>query len=312
MTETDDSNEHWVNNFLLNLDQQRNYSHSTPDAYRRDLNRFVAWLDSGACVATAQDVSRYIAQMKRQGLANSSIQRNLSAIRSFYGFLLKQGAVEANPAAVSRGPKHKRRLPKVLDTDQAAQLLNFASSSPQALRDKALLELFYGSGLRLSEVARLRRTDLDLDQGVVKVVGKGYKERLVPLGRLCVTAIGQWILTLSADHTDWLFPGRRGNSISPRTVQNRLKSVATQQLGDDSLHPHMLRHTYATHMLESSGDLRGIQELLGHSDIATTQIYTHLDFQHLAQVYDKAHPRALAAKSKDAQTQSGTRNTETP
>ena len=202
MTETDDSNEHWVNNFLLNLDQQRNYSHRTLDAYRRDLNRFVAWLDSGACVATAQDVSRYIAQMKREGLANSSIQRNLSAIRSFYGFLLKQGAVEANPAAVSRGPKHKRRLPKVLDTDQAAQLLNFASSSPQALRDKALLELFYGSGLRLGEVAGLRRTDIDLDQGVVKVVGKGRKERLVPLGRLCIEAIGQWVLTLSADHTD--------------------------------------------------------------------------------------------------------------
>jgi integrase/recombinase XerC len=147
---------------------------------------------------------------------------------------------------------------------------------------------------------------------VVKVVGKGSKERLVPLGRLCVTAIGQWIRTLSADHSGWLFPGRHGNSISPRTVQNRLKSVAAQQLGDDSLHPHMLRHTYATHMLESSGDLRGIQELLGHSDIATTQIYTHLDFQHLAQVYDKAHPRALAANSKDAETQSGTSNTEMP
>ena len=316
MIESDDSSEHLVTAYLLNLDQQRNYSNRTLDAYRRDLNRFVTWLDCGASAATAQDVSRYIAQMKRQGLANSSIQRNLSAIRSFYGFLLKQGVVEGNPAAVSRGPKHKRRLPKVLDADQAAQLLNFGDGSSQVLRDKALLELFYGSGLRLSEVAGLRRTDLDLDldrdQGVVKVMGKGRKERLVPLGRLCVAAIGQWIQTLSADHTGWLFPGRNGNSISPRTVQNRLKSIAAQQLGDDSLHPHMLRHTYATHLLESSGDLRGIQELLGHSDIATTQIYTHLDFQHLAQVYDKAHPRALAANSKDAEPQSGTSSTDTP
>lgn len=312
MTETADSNEHWVTAFLLNLDQQRNYSDRTLDAYRRDLTRFIAWLDSQACTATAQDVSRYIAQMKRQDLANSSIQRNLSAIRSFYSFLLKQGAVEANPAAVSRGPKHKRRLPKVLDTDQAAQLLNFDVGSPQALRDKALLELFYGSGLRLSEVAGLRRSDLDLGQGVVKVVGKGSKERVVPLGRLCVDAVEQWLRTLSADHTDWLFPGRNGHHISPRTVQNRLKSVAAQQLGDDSLHPHMLRHTYATHMLESSGDLRGIQELLGHSDIATTQIYTHLDFQHLAQVYDKAHPRALAANSTDAEKELGVSDTETP
>ena len=158
----------------------------------------------------------------------------------------------------------------------------------------------------------MRRSDLDLNQGMVKVLGKGSKERVVPLGRLCVEAIDQWIKTLSADRTDWLFPGRHGNSISPRTVQNRLKSVAAQQLGDDSLHPHMLRHTYATHMLESSGDLRGIQELLGHSDIATTQIYTHLDFQHLARVYDKAHPRALAGNGKDIDRESGVSNTETP
>ena len=156
MTEAADSNTHWITAYLLHLDQQRNYSDRTLNAYRRDLNRFVAWLDSEACAATAQDVSRYVAQMKRQGLAHSSIQRNLSAIRSFYGFLFKQGAVGANPAAASRGPKHKRRLPKVLDTDQATQLLNFDAGSPQTLRDKALLELFYGSGLRLSEVAGLR------------------------------------------------------------------------------------------------------------------------------------------------------------
>ena len=205
-----------------------------------------------------------------------------------------------NPAAVKAGPRIKRRLPKVLDTDQAAQLLSVSADDPQSLRDKVLLELFYGSGLRLSELANLRLKNLDLTQGIVQVLGKGSKERSVPLGRLCITALRQWIKTLGSDRSDWLFPGRDGNSISPRTIQNRLKRVAAVQLGDDSLHPHMLRHTYATHMLESSGDLRGIQELLGHSDIATTQIYTHLDFQHLARVYDNAHPRAHKDDNKGA------------
>ena len=155
-----------------------------------------------------------------------------------------------------------------------------------------LLELFYGSGLRLSELANLKLTDLDMAQGVVRVLGKGGKERRVPLGRQCVSALSQWTRKLEPQSNGWLFPGRNGKNISTRTIQNRLKKIAAVQLGDNSLHPHMLRHTYATHLLESSGDLRGIQELLGHSDIATTQIYTHLDFQHLARVYDRAHPRA--------------------
>jgi integrase/recombinase XerC len=281
--------------FLSKLAQQRDYSDLTISAYKREVTRFISWLDTSADQATAQVVSVYIGHLKSIGLANNSIQRNLSAIRSFYRFLQNQGITSINPAAASRGPKHKRRLPKVLDTDQASQLLNFEDLSPQTLRDKALLELFYGSGLRLSEVAKLTNADLDLEQGVVRVIGKGGKTRDVPMGRLCVEVLQRWRKVNVGDH--WLFPGRGGNSISPRTVQNRLKRVATQQLGDSSLHPHMLRHSYATHMLESSGDLRGIQELLGHSDIATTQIYTHLNFQHLAQVYDKAHPRAQNKKS---------------
>ena len=180
----------------------------------------------------------------------------------------------------------------MLDTDQAAQLLNLTGNDRQSLRDKVLLELFYGSGLRLSELANLKLTDLDMAQGMVQVLGKGGKQRRVPLGRQCLSALSQWTRTLESQGNGWLFPGRNGKNISPRTIQNRLKKIATAQLGDNSLHPHMLRHTYATHLLESSGDLRGIQELLGHRDIATTQIYTHLNFQHLAQVYDSAHPRA--------------------
>ena len=282
----------WMERFLFTLAQQRNYSDRTVAAYGRDVERFIEFFGNDPADANAQDILRFTAHLNRHGLGNSSISRCLSAVRSFYNFLLAQGRVPANPAAATVGPRAKRRLPKVLDTDQAAQLLNVTANDRQSLRDKVLLELFYGSGLRLSELANLKLTDLDTAQGMVKVLGKGGKERRVPLGRRCISALSQWTQTLEPQRNEWLFPGRNGKSISPRTIQNRLKKIAAVQLGDDSLHPHMLRHTYATHLLESSGDLRGIQELLGHSDIATTQIYTHLDFQHLARVYDSAHPRA--------------------
>ena len=282
----------WMERFLCTLAQQRNYSDRTVTAYGRDVERFIEFFGNDPADANAQDILRFTAHLKRHGLGNSSISRCLSAVRSFYNFLLAQGRVSANPAAATVGPRAKRRLPKVLDTDQAAQLLNVTANDRQSLRDKVLLELFYGSGLRLSELANLKLTDLDTAQGMVKVLGKGGKERRVPLGRQCISALSQWTQTLEPQRNERLFPGRNGKSISPRTIQNRLKKIAAVQLGDDSLHPHMLRHTYATHLLESSGDLRGIQELLGHSDIATTQIYTHLDFQHLARVYDSAHPRA--------------------
>jgi integrase/recombinase XerC len=292
MKQPNDSGQPWLERFLLTLRQQRNYSPRTLVAYRHDVERFISFFGDDPASANTQDISRFTVHLKQQGLGNSSISRCLSAVRSFYNFLLTHGQVTTNPAAVSTGPKIKRRLPKVLDTDQAAQLLNVSADDSQSLRDKVLLELFYGSGLRLSELANLKLTDLDLAQGIVQVLGKGSKERRIPLGRLCIAALRQWMQSLGADNNGWLFPGRSGKSISTRTIQNRLKKIASVQLGDDSLHPHMLRHTYATHMLESSGDLRGIQELLGHSDISTTQIYTHLDFQHLARVYDNAHPRA--------------------
>ena len=192
------------------------------------------------------------------------------------------------------------RLPKVLDTDQAARLLDFQPQNAKEKRDKAIIELLYGSGLRLMEVVGLSIKDLDLAAGFVTVLGKGNKVRQVPLGRLCIKALDEWLAEHPSIATDApLFPSKNGQPISPRTIQKRLKDIAVIQLGDNSLHPHMLRHSYATHMLESSGDLRGIQELLGHNDISTTQIYTHLDFQHLANVYDKAHPRAKSRPDKD-------------
>lgn len=292
MSPQNDSGRQWKERFLLTLLQQRNYSERTLKAYGRDVERFIEFFGRNPAYANAQDILRFTAHLKRHGLGNSSISRYLSSIRSFYNFLLAQGRVKANPAAAAVGPRAKRRLPKVLDTDQAAQLLNLTGNDRQSLRDKVLLELFYGSGLRLSELANLKLNDLDTVRGIVQVLGKGRKERRVPLGRQCISALRQWTQILESRGNEWLFPGRNGKNISPRTIQNRLKKIATAQLGDNSLHPHMLRHTYATHLLESSGDLRGIQELLGHRDIATTQIYTHLNFQHLAQVYDSAHPRA--------------------
>jgi integrase/recombinase XerC len=194
----------------------------------------------------------------------------------------------------------KRRLPKVLDTDQAARLLDFQPTNAKEKRDKAIIELLYGSGLRLMEVVGLSIQDIELQSGFVTVLGKGNKTRQVPLGRLCITALKDWLLEHPAPTANTaLFPSKNGGPISPRTIQKRLKDIAVIQLGDNSLHPHMLRHSYATHMLESSGDLRGIQELLGHNDISTTQIYTHLDFQHLANVYDQAHPRAKTKRDAD-------------
>ena len=228
------------------------------------------------------------------------MQRALSAIRSFYAFLLQRRMVKLNPAAIARAPKAKRKLPRVLDTDQAAKLFDAEITTPLQVRDRAILELLYGAGLRLSELVQLNIGDVELNEGFANVMGKGKKARRAPLGRHCVAALRAWL----SEHPNCvaeapLFTGRMGQRgvtrISPRTIQNRLKKIAVQQLGDDSLHPHMLRHSFATHMLESSGDLRAIQELLGHADIATTQVYTHLDFQHLAKVYDAAHPRAQLA-----------------
>jgi integrase/recombinase XerC len=288
-----------VEKYLRHLMVVRNCSGHTLSAYKREIGRFADFLDKPLVHGTPQDVTAFISKLRHRDLSSKSIQRNLSAIRSFYSYLVDQEIVTTNPATIARSPKVKRRLPKVLDTDQAARLLDFQPQNTKEKRDKAIIELLYGSGLRLMEVVGLSIGDLDLAAGFVTVLGKGNKVRQVPLGRLCIRALEEWLAAHPSVSNDApLFPSKNGTPISPRTIQKRLKDIAIVQLGDNSLHPHMLRHSYATHMLESSGDLRGIQELLGHNDISTTQIYTHLDFQHLAKVYDKAHPRAKSQPDK--------------
>lgn len=282
-----------IERYLHHLRVEKRYSPHTLTGYSHELNKFRAHYSEDLRSVKTHDVTLYVGSLRHQGLQAKSIQRALSSLRSFYNYLHKQGEVAVNPAAVARAPKTKRKLPQVLDTDQAARLFDAKATSSIELRDRAMLELFYGAGLRLAELVRLDIGDLDLQSGIAKVIGKGNKTRLAPLGRHCIAAIQAWLAARGQYDVDSpLFTARGNARISPRTVQTRLKKIAVQQLGDSALHPHMLRHSFATHMLESSGDLRAIQELLGHSDIATTQIYTHLDFQHLAKVYDAAHPRA--------------------
>jgi integrase/recombinase XerC len=286
--------------YLRHLSVVRNCSTHTLSAYKREIAKFAQFLKKPLSEVTPQDVTAFISNLRHKDLSTKSIQRNLSAIRSFYTYLVDQEVISTNPASIAKSPKVKRRLPKVLDTDQAARLLDFQPTNAKEKRDKAIIELLYGSGLRLMEVVGLSIQDIELQSGFVTVLGKGNKTRQVPLGRLCITALKDWLLEHPAPTASAaLFPNKNGAPISPRTIQKRLKDIAVIQLGDNSLHPHMLRHSYATHMLESSGDLRGIQELLGHNDISTTQIYTHLDFQHLANVYDQAHPRAKTKRDAD-------------
>jgi integrase/recombinase XerC len=283
-----------IDRFLEYLERERQYSPHTRVGYRRDLALFAASLDVSkwADVRSAH-VRAHVGAMHRRGDATRSIHRALSCIRSFLKYLARVGVIEGNVASVVRAPKTRRKLPQLLDTDQTAQLLNFAPSQSLELRDAAMLELFYGSGLRLAELVALDVRDLDLADGFVTVTGKGRKVRQVPLGRFCIAALRAYLASRDAtDPSAPVFTGRGAARISPRTVQQRVRRLSQRQLGSSEVHPHMLRHSFASHLLESSGDLRAVQELLGHSDISTTQIYTHLDFQHLAKVYDASHPRA--------------------
>ncbi|MDG2526016.1 tyrosine recombinase XerC [Stenotrophomonas sp. HITSZ_GD] len=289
-----------IDAFLAYLEVERRMSAHTLDAYRRDLAALSAWADAqGAGVVSldAEQLRAFVSAEHRRGLSPKSLQRRLSACRSFYAWLLKHGRIEVSPAAKLRAPKAPRKLPQVLDADEAVRLVEVPTDAPLGLRDRALLELFYSSGLRLSELCGLRWRDLDLPGGLVTVLGKGSKQRRVPVGSHARRALEEWRgESRPADATAWVFPGRHGAQISSRAVQIRIKRLAQRQGLFKHVHPHMLRHSFASHILESSGDLRGVQELLGHSDIATTQIYTHLDFQHLAKVYDAAHPRAKRRK----------------
>lgn len=284
-----------VDAFLAHLAGERQVSAHTLDAYRRDLAALTHWAASHAVAVESLDGERlraFVADEHRRGCAPRTLQRRLSACRSYYGWMLRHGRIGVNPAAGLRAPKAPRRLPKVLDPDEAKTLVETPLDAPLGVRDRALLELFYSSGLRLSELCGLRWAQVDLDDGLVTVHGKGRRERVVPIGSHARAALGQWRASTGAKADDPVFPGRGGAPITPRAVQLRVRQLAERQGLFKQVHPHMLRHSFASHILESSGDLRGVQELLGHADLSTTQIYTHLDYQHLAKVYDAAHPRA--------------------
>ena len=282
-----------LSGFLDHLRFEKRYSENTLRAYRRDIELLASELGLPWTEIQPYHISALTARLHARGLSPRTLQRLLSSVRSFFGHLEKQGVIKANPVANARAPKLRNKLPRTLDADKTARLFDFEAKTPRDKRDRAMLELFYGSGVRLAELVGIDVRHLDLQSGWVTVTGKGNKVRQVPLGAPCVVAIENWLATRGpVDPGAPLFTGRGEGRIGRRTVQQRLKRLGGAQLASNVLHPHMLRHSFASHLLESSGDLRAVQELLGHADISTTQIYTHLDFQHLAKVYDAAHPRA--------------------
>ncbi|WP_205341148.1 tyrosine recombinase XerC [Denitrificimonas caeni] len=280
------------------LQVERQVSAHTLSAYRSDLAKVLDFAQQQG-LASWRDLQvlqlrELVAELHKGGLTGRSIARLLSAVRGLYAYLVREGICQHDPAAGIRPPKGPRKLPKVLDVDRAQQLLDSPVADDfSACRDHAILELLYSSGLRLSELVGLNIADIDLQQGLVVVLGKGNKQRMLPVGSKAVAAIQHWLTVRGQTKTDnqALFIGVRGRRMSPQLVRERVRQAGARDLGQH-LHPHMLRHSFASHILESSHDLRAVQELLGHADISTTQIYTHLDFQHLAQVYDQAHPRA--------------------
>ena len=288
--------EQQIDRWLARLTDERHASPHTVAGYRRDLAKLLRFMQGQQLASfDALDANRmrtFVAGEHRGGLAPKSLQRLLSSCRSLFRQLNREGQLAGDPLLGVRGPKVRRKLPQVLDVDEAGALVETDSGGKLAVRDRAMLELFYSSGLRLSELCGLRWLDLNLDDGEVRVLGKGSKTRIVPVGRHAIAALRALGAEEGMPADSPIFRGRGGAPINPRTVQLRMKTLALQQGIPKHIHPHLLRHTFASHMLESSGDLRAVQELLGHADIATTQIYTHLDFQHLAKVYDAAHPRA--------------------
>lgn len=294
--------------FLDYLRQVRQLSPHTVENYRRDLNSLAehclrAGADDPANIDEVH-VRQWASARHREGLAGNSIQRGLSATRSFFNYLNRQHRQQRNPAAAVQAPRQARHLPKTLDPDQMGEYLKFNDDSPLSRRDRAMAELFYSSGLRLAELASANRSDIDHGASLITVTGKGNRTRTLPIGAMAMDALSDWLavrnqLAGSGGADDALFVSRTGKRISVRNIQSRLKLQGRRSNMPQDVHPHMLRHSFASHMLESSGDLRAVQELLGHANIATTQIYTHLDFQHLAKVYDAAHPRAKQRKKPD-------------
>lgn len=288
-----------IDQFIAYLGNIKRYSPATLKHYKRDLDKALQ-LNQQQGVADWQSlqshhVRQLVIELHRQRLSSRSIQRFLSSLRSFYEYLLDEGLVESNPAVGIRAPKGPQMLPDVLSVDEAMSLFDKPPKTELDVRDRAIMELFYSSGLRLAEMVGLDMGQLDMADHTVVLSGKGNKTRIVPLGKGAREALQNWFVVRN-QWTDVgepaVFVSRRGSRLSARSVQARIKQQAIAHGLDKALHPHMLRHSFASHMLQSSGDLRAVQELLGHADISTTQVYTHLDYQHLAAVYDAAHPRA--------------------
>jgi integrase/recombinase XerC len=289
----------WLPKFLSHLSVERRLSQHTDSNYRRDLERFIAYCDQNEIAewrkVDSQHVRMFAGAQMRRGASPRTIQRRLSALRSFFTYLQREKELQSNPATGVQAPKGKKTLPATIDADLMARLLSFRTDEQLSVRDKAIMELFYSSGLRLSELVGLDMGDIALADRTVRVMGKGKKERVVPVGRFAVEAITRWLAERGAmaDYGETaLFISKRGGRLTARGVQFRVTRWAKRQGLGVHMHPHMFRHSFASHILESSQDVRGVQELLGHASISTTQVYTHLDFQHLAKIYDAAHPRA--------------------
>ena len=288
-----------LDGFFRYLETERRYSPHTLSNYRRDLQAFYKYCQHAQSASWQQvdalHIRQFVAEKHRQGLSGRSLQRLLSSIRSFFNYLQRHHLVNNNPATSIQAPKASRKLPDVLHATQLDGLLNIDPRDPLACRDRAIMELLYGCGLRLSELTGLDIQNIDWQQQTIDVLGKGRKQRILPVGKKAREALQDWLNTragLAAVGEQALFISQRGRRLTPRSVEQRLKKWGLQQGLQSNLYPHMLRHSFASHLLESSGDLRAVQELLGHANLSTTQIYTHLDFQHLASVYDAAHPRA--------------------
>ena len=297
-TSTNDSptsNDEYVEEFLAHLKVERQLSFHTQITYANALRRFVHHSAPPSLRDTSVfDIRDHISWLRSQDLSPSSIRNALSCIRTFFEFQLRKRRLDFNPAKSVRGPKLAKKIPNVLDVDVTTQLATAESrKEPRHLRNRAIIELLYSSGLRLSELVNLNVSDIDFRAQIANVLGKGNKTRLVPVGTHAIAALRAWL----ACRDDFspnapLFTGRNDQRIASRTVQDICKKLGVKVLGSNALHPHLLRHCFASHVLESSGDLRAVQELLGHEDIGTTAIYTHVDFQQLARVYDQSHPRA--------------------
>ena len=291
-----------VASFIDYLKVVKNFSEHTTKNYKRDLDKFIRFLSDNSTSlekCDEQDIRLFVNQERRKGLSPRSIQRVLSSCRSFFNYLVEHKGFEKNHAQNISSPKSSKSLPKALDADLVQKLLNFKPKTELETRDKAIAELFYSSGLRLSELQGIDIGDISIKERTCRVIGKGNKTRDLPIGRQAIKSLRDWILIREKYSTESdlaIFINKQGKRLSNRSIQARLKKLSTER-GLPAVHPHMLRHSFASHILESSGDLRAVQEMLGHADIGTTEIYTKLDFQHLSKVYDKAHPRAKKSKA---------------